>query len=195
MQHTAIQVGTATRPVRIIPEPRVSTLAPPASLPPAKTWDGPFGVILVEDNEDEIVSIQRTLKRAGLTDRPHVVRDGRAALDMLLGPSLNNAAVPPVVDVPDVILLDIGLPRVSGLDVLRRVKEDVRVADIPVIVLSGADDEATAQVCMNLGANMYIVKPISSVQVMNIIVAVEKHWLAAENFDAFDLNWRERRAA
>ena len=64
---------------------------------------------------------------------------------------------------------------------LRRI-ENARIADIPGVVASGAEDEEMAQVCMNLGAAMYIVKPISFVHVMNVIVSVEKHWLAAENF-------------
>jgi CheY-like chemotaxis protein len=160
-----------------------------AVAPLSRSWGEPFGVLLVEDNDDEIVMVQRTLKRGGLTDRPQVARDGRAALDVLLGPNRFSPATSPIAEVPDVILLDLGLPKISGLNVLRRLKENARVSDIPVVVLSAADDEGTAQVCMNLGANMYIVKPISGVQVMNIIVAVQKHWLAVENFRAFDIEW------
>lgn len=158
------------------------------------TWSEPFAVLLVEDNDDEVVMVQRTLKRGGLTDHPHVARDGRVALDILLGPNRFAAATSPL-DAPDVILLDLGLPKVSGLNVLRRIKENVRVADIPVVVLSGSDDEAMAQVCMNLGANMYITKPISLMHVMNVIVAVHNHWLATDNFRKFEVEWSQRRAA
>ena len=187
---------TATRPVRYVQEPLSRTPASTTSLAPlSRSWGEPFGVLLVEDNDDEIVVVQHTLKRAGLTDGPHVVRDGRAALDVLLGPNGCAAAAPPLTDVPDVILLDLGLPKLSGLIVLRRIKEDARISDVPVVVLSGADDEGMAQTCMNLGADMYIVKPISYVHVMNIIVAVEKHWLAVENFRGFDAQWSERIAA
>ncbi len=187
--------ATATRPVRYVPEPPSLTPAPASVASHFRSWGEPFGVLLVEDNDDEIVMVQHTLKRAGLTDRPHVVRDGRAALDVLLGPNRFAAASSPLADVPDVILLDLGLPKISGLNVLRQIKENARVADIPVVVLSGADNEGTAQVCMNLGANMYIVKPISYVQVMNIIVAVQKHWLAAENLRGLDVSWSERTIA
>lgn len=188
--------ATATRPVRYVPERATRAPVPTTSVSPLpRSWGEPFGVLLVEDNDDEIVMVQHTLKRAGLTDRPLVVRDGRAALDVLLGPSRYAAAPSPLADVPDVILLDLGLPKISGLNVLRRVKENARISDVPVVVLSGADDEETAQVCMNLGATMYIVKPISYVHVMNLIVAVQKHWLAAESFRGFAVEWNERRAA
>jgi two-component system response regulator len=192
MPATAI---AATRPVRYVPEPPGLTPLPAAVALPPRSWGEPFNVLLIEDNDDEIVMVQHTLKRAGLTDRPHVVRDGRAALDVLLGPNRFAAIASPLADVPDVILLDLGLPRISGLSVLGQIKETPRVADIPVVVLSGADNEGTAQVCMDLGANMYIVKPISYVHVMNIIVAVQKHWLAAENLRGFDVQWNERTVA
>jgi CheY-like chemotaxis protein len=188
--------ATATRPVRYVAEPPNRTPVPATSgAPLSRSFGEPFSVLLVEDNDDEIVVVQHTLKRAGLTDRPRVVRDGRAALDVLLRPNRYAAAASPLAEVPDVVLLDLGLPKVSGLDVLRRIKESARVSDIPVVVLSGADDEGIAQVCMNLGANMYIVKPISYVQVMNIIVAVQKHWLAVEAFRGFDVTRSERNAA
>jgi two-component system response regulator len=166
-----------------------------SAAPLSWAWGEPFGVLLVEDNDDEIVMVQHALKRAGLTDRPYVVQDGRAALDLLLGPNRYEAASAPLAEVPDVILLDLGLPKVSGLEVLRQIKKNARVSDVPVIVLSGANDEGTANACMNLGATMYIIKPISYVQVMNVIVAVQKHWLATENFRRFDVEWNERRAA
>jgi hypothetical protein len=193
---SAAATATAVREIRYVPEPPTRTPFTMTSVAPRSIlWNEPFDVLLVEDNEDEIVMVQHTLKRAGLTDRPHVVRDGRAALDLLLGPRRYAAASSPLAEVPDVILLDLGLPKVSGLDVLRRIKENARLSDIPVVVLSGSDDEETAHVCMDLGANMYILKPISYVQVMNVIVAVQKHWLAAENFRTFDIQWSDRRAA
>ncbi|MEX2247284.1 MAG: response regulator [Dehalococcoidia bacterium] len=186
----------ATRPVRYVPEPPIGTQVRSTSVTPLSgPWGEPLRVLLVEDNDDEIVMVQRTLKRAGLTDRPHVVRDGRAALDVLLGPNRYAAARSPLAEVPDVILLDLGLPKISGLNVLRRIKGNARVSDVPVVVLSGADDEETAQVCMNLGATMYIVKPISYVQVMNIIVTVQKHRLAAENARGLDVEGSDRRVA
>lgn len=183
---SATATANARRPVRYVAEPAIRIATPmPLAAPGSRSWGEPFEVLLVEDNDDEILMLQRTLKRAGLTDRPHVVRDGRAALDALLGSNSYAAAPSPLTDVPDVIVLDLGLPRISGLDVLRRIKESAGVSDIPVVVVSGSDDEGTARVCMDLGANMYIVKPISYVQVMNVIVAVQKHWLAVENLRGF----------
>lgn len=185
--------ATATRPIRYVPEPPCRTPIQTASVAPcARSWGDPFGVLLVEDNDDEIVMARQVLKRGGLTDRPRVVRDGRAALEVLLGPIRYAAASSPLAEVPDVILLDLGLPKISGLVVLQRIKEHARVSEIPVVVLSGADDEGMAQFCMNHGANMYIVKPISCVHVMNIIVAVQKHWLAVENVRGLDIEWSKR---
>lgn len=196
MSAPAFAPATVTRPIRYVLERPGRTPVPATSVAPlSRSWGKPFEVLLVEDNDDDIVMVRHTLKRAGLTDRPLVVRDGRAALDLLLGPSCYAAAPSPLAEVPDVVLLDLGLPKISGLDVLRRIKENARISDIPVVVLSGTDDEGTAHVCMELGANMYIIKPISYVQVMNVIVAVQKHWLAAENFRRFDMKWSERRAA
>ncbi len=187
---------TMSRPIRYVPEPPGTTPAPATRVAPLSTsWGEPFGVLLVEDNDDEVVMVQHTLKRAGLTDRPHVVRDGRAALEVLLGPDHFLRAPSPLAETPDVVLLDLGLPQLSGLSVLRRVKENARTADIPVIVISGADDEETARVCMNLGATMYLVKPISFLEVMNVIVAVQQHWLAAENFRRLELRWSDSRIA
>jgi CheY-like chemotaxis protein len=187
---------TATRSVRYVSHTRTNTSAvPPADGTFTTFWGGPFGVLLIEDSDDEIMMVQRTLKRAGLTDNPHVVRDGRAALDMLLGPPGYVVAPSALAEVPDVILLDLGLPKISGLSVLRKIKGNARSADIPVVVLSGADDEGMAQVCMDLGANMYLTKPLSYVEVMNIIVAIQKHWLAAESFRSWTVELSERRAA
>jgi CheY-like chemotaxis protein len=189
---TPTRVTTAIRPIRYVPEPprRIPTTAVAAR---PLSCGQPFDVLLVEDDDDEILIVQRTMRRAGLTDEARVVRDGRTALDLLLGP--NAYAASPLVEVPDVVVLDLGLPRVSGLDVLRRLKENALVADIPVVVLSGANDEGTARTCMNLGASMYLVKPISHVEAMNVVVAVHEHWLAVENFSRFDAAWEKWRAA
>jgi DNA-binding response OmpR family regulator len=100
-----------------------------------------------------------------------------------------------MADVPDVILLDLAIPKISGLDVLQRIKGNSRISDVPVVVLSGTGDEVVAQVCMDLGASMYIVKPISEVHVMNVIVAIQRHWLASENFRRWTIERSERRAA
>lgn len=195
---TSISTAPArtTRPVRYIPEPPPrSPAVVPAAATDSKSWPDPFNVLLVEDNDDEITIVQRTLKRAGLTDSPHVARDGRTALQTLMGQSPGALEPSPLTGVPDVVLLDIGLPDVSGLIVLRRIKDHDYLADVPVVMLSGADNDRLARVCMDLGANMYIVKPFSYVQAMNVIVAVQKHWLAAENFRRMAAQWSELRAA
>jgi two-component system response regulator len=186
----------ATRRVRYVPEPIEDTLTSGVRVPSRYGTPGePFEVLLVEDDDDEIVLVEHTLKRAGLTDRPHVVRDGRAALDVLLGPSRYAPFRSPLADAPDVILLDLALPKISGINVLQRIKSNARISDIPVVVLSGNGDEVMAQVCMDLGASMYIIKPISEVHVMNVIVAIQRHWLASENFRRWTIERSERRAA
>jgi two-component system response regulator len=176
--------------------------ARPAAAPRAirfnEAWGGPFGVLLVEDNDDDIVITERTLARGGLTDNPRIARDGKSALELLVGAraAQSHAAIGAL---PDVVLLDLGLPRVSGLDVLRKLKEHPRAADVPIVMLSGADDEGTAQVCMSLGSTMYVVKPLTALDVMNVIVAIQKHWLAIENFravhDGYEPTIQQLRAA
>jgi len=136
-------------------------------------------ILLIEDNEDDVEIVRRILDRSVGTLRLHVARDGQEAQELLFcrdregGP---RARASP----PDLVLLDVGLPKVNGLDILRRVKADPRVRWVPIVVLTGSTDENQLRACMDLGANLYLFKPMDIADVMNIITGIQRYWMRAE---------------
>jgi len=116
----------------------------------------PIEILLVEDNPSDLELTLRAFTVHQLTNTIHVVRDGVEALEFLFreGAQHDRASAD-----PDLILLDLNLPRVSGKEVLARVRSDPRTREIPVIVFTSSRDDRDLQECLNLGANGYIVKP------------------------------------
>jgi CheY-like chemotaxis protein len=143
----------------------------------------PFEILLVEDNDDDVAIAQRALAKSGMPSHLRVAKDGQEALDVLLrrGPSAD--AGDETTRLPDVILLDLGLPVVSGLDVLRRVKANPALRHIPVVVLTGSADEELLRLCMELGTNMYLVKPMALADAMNIVVGMQRRSLALDQLN------------
>jgi CheY-like chemotaxis protein len=115
-------------------------------------------ILLVEDNDNDTLLVVQALKNAGLANRIFVVRDGAAALDFLF--CTGDYAYRRVKDHPQVILLDLNLPRIDGLEVLRRVKADTRTRDIPVVVLTASKYDDAIAICKRLGAEAFIAKPV-----------------------------------
>lgn len=116
-------------------------------------------ILLVEDNENDMFLTMQVLKKANLTNRIFVVRDGAAALDYLF--CTGEFAYRQLNDQPQVILLDLNLPKIDGLEVLRRVKADARTRAIPVVVLTASRDDAAIATCKRLGAETFIAKPVN----------------------------------
>jgi CheY-like chemotaxis protein/predicted XRE-type DNA-binding protein len=116
-------------------------------------------ILLVEDNDNDMLLVIQALKSANLTNRIFVVRDGAAALDFLF--CTGEFAYRRIHDHPQVILLDLNLPRIDGLEVLRRVKADSRTRAIPVVVLTGSKYEDAIATCKRLGAETFIAKPVN----------------------------------
>lgn len=116
----------------------------------------PIEILLVEDNPNDLELTLRAFTVHQLTNTIHVVRDGVEALEFLFreGAGRDRASAD-----PDLILLDLNLPRVSGKEVLARVRSDPRTREIPVIVFTSSRDDRDLQECLRLGANGYIVKP------------------------------------
>lgn len=112
-------------------------------------------IILAEDDDGHATLIQKNLQRAGLTNGFVRVKDGQEALDYFLGP--NSTGCSPSACV---LLLDIKMPRVDGVEVLRRLKSDPRTARLPVIMLTTTDDPREIERCYELGCNVYITKPV-----------------------------------
>jgi CheY-like chemotaxis protein/predicted XRE-type DNA-binding protein len=115
-------------------------------------------ILLVEDNDNDTLLVVQALKKANLTNRIFVVRDGAQALDFLF--CTGQFAYRRMNDHPQVILLDLNLPKIDGLEVLRRVKADNRTHDIPVVVLTASKYDDAIAISKRLGAESFIAKPV-----------------------------------
>jgi two-component system response regulator len=131
----------------------------------------PF-VLLVEDNADDVALMLRVFARAGVLEHDEVVvtRDGAQALDFLFG---RGAETRPL---PRFILLDLKMPRVDGLEVLRRVRADPRTRLTPVVVLTSSDEERDVRDSYHLGANSYVRKPEDSTEFAEAVTTVGRYW-------------------
>jgi CheY-like chemotaxis protein len=113
-------------------------------------------IIVVEDDDGHATLVERNLRRAGL-DNPIVrLRDGQEALDYFFSPRDGG----PVQPADCVLLLDINMPKVDGVDVLRQLKSDPRTAMVPAIMLTTTDDPREIERCYQLGCNVYVTKPV-----------------------------------
>ena len=128
-----------------------------ASAAPLRT-DEMVDILLVEDNDNDTLLVVQALKNAGLTNRIFVVRDGAAALDFLF--CTGDYSYRRINDHPQVILLDLNLPKIDGLEVLRRIKADARTCGIPVVVLTASKYDDAIASCKRLGAETFIAKPV-----------------------------------
>jgi CheY-like chemotaxis protein len=115
-------------------------------------------ILLVEDDPADVELTLRAFRKARMTNRIHIVTDGLAAVDFVFGTGAHaNRAGQPL---PGVILLDLNLPKLGGLEVLRRIKADKRTRHIPVIVLTASDRDGDITACRRLGCESYLVKPV-----------------------------------
>lgn len=135
----------------------------------------PVEILLVEDNPDDVELALHALKRNNFSNRIHVVRDGVEALDFIFATGAYNGR--DLSDVPRVILLDLKLPKVDGLEVLRRVKADARTRMIPVVVLTSSREERDIVESYQLGVNSYIVKPVDFQQFTEAVRELGLYWL------------------
>jgi CheY-like chemotaxis protein len=125
-------------------------------------------ILLVEDNEGDIILTQEALKEGKLKNEVSVARDGQAALDLL-----NSADI-----LPDLILLDINLPKLNGLEVLTAIKKDSRLRTIPVIMLSTSTAEKDIFSSYNNYANCFITKPVDFLSFIKVIRSIEDFWIS-----------------
>jgi CheY-like chemotaxis protein len=117
----------------------------------------PLLIVLAEDDDGHASLVQRNLKRAGLANGLQRLKDGQEALDFLRGEGDYTGRN---TNQPVLVLLDIKMPRVDGVEVLRQLKADPRTALIPVIMLTTTDDPREIQRCYELGCSVYITKPV-----------------------------------
>lgn len=125
-------------------------------------------ILLVEDNASDAELTLRALKQRNLANEVHVCRDGAEALEFF-----GRGSGP----VPKVVLLDLKLPKVDGLEVLRRLKNDERTRTIPVVVLTSSREEPDIERAYELGANSYIVKPVDFEAFARAVSDVGLYWL------------------
>jgi two-component system, response regulator len=130
-------------------------------------------ILLVEDNPEDVELTLRALRKANLANPIHVVADGEEALDYLFGADGTTAGI----HHPRVVFLDLKLPKVSGLDVLRRIKSDPATKTIPVVVLSSSREEPDIKTAYALGVNSYIVKPVDFEKFVEAIGHLGLYWL------------------
>ena len=119
-------------------------------------------ILLVEDNTDDELLMLRALQRNHITNEVFVMRDGVEALDFLFGTGAHVGR--DTSDQPQVVLLDLKLPRIDGLEVLRRVRADERTRILPVVVLTSSKEEEDVARSYALGANSYVRKPVNFTQ-------------------------------
>ena len=127
-------------------------------------------ILLVEDNPDDVELTLHAFEKQNLVNGIHVARDGAEALDFLFGPATGGGR-------PKLILLDLKLPKVDGLEVLRQIKNDPRTKTVPVIVLTSSREERDIVESYNLGVNSYIVKPVDFQQFTAAIEQIGLYWL------------------
>jgi CheY-like chemotaxis protein len=130
-------------------------------------------ILLVEDNPKDVLLTERAFKQSNIANDLHVVRDGVEALDYLLGNGAGTAARP----APALVLLDLKLPKVDGLEVLRRVREDQRTRLLPVVILTSSNEEQDILKGYGNGANSYIRKPVDFVQFTEAVKGLGLYWL------------------
>ena len=137
--------------------------------------EGGTKILLVEDNPNDLELTLHVLRSNNVTDRIHVVRDGAEALEFVF--CTGAYAHRDIEDRPEVMLLDLKLPKVDGLEVLRRVKADSRTRVIPVVVLTSSQEEHDILHSYQLGLNSYIVKPVDFEQFNEAVRQLGLYWL------------------
>lgn len=129
-------------------------------------------ILLVEDNPKDVELTLHALKRQNLANHVHVARDGAEALDFFFGPGGQAS-----VNRPKLVLLDLKLPRVDGLEVLRQLKSNPQTKAIPVVVLTSSTQEKDMVESYNLGVNSYLRKPVDFNQFMEATKTLGLYWL------------------
>jgi chemotaxis family two-component system response regulator Rcp1 len=131
----------------------------------------PIEILLVEDNLGDVRLTQEALKDAKVANTIHVAEDGVAALDFLY-----RRGAYPEVPRPDLILLDLNLPRKNGREVLEQIKQDAHLRSIPVVILTTSQAEEDIANAYRLHANCYITKPVEFAQFIRVVRAIEEFW-------------------
>jgi CheY-like chemotaxis protein len=132
-------------------------------------------ILFAEDSIDDAVLTIRALEKSGFTNKLHHVKDGAEALDFLYCKGMyvkRNFS-----EKPKLILVDLKMPKVSGIQVLDRLKSDPDFKSIPIVILTSSQEDPDIAKCYSLGANSYIVKPLDSNKFFNSIKEIGLYWM------------------
>jgi two-component system response regulator len=132
-------------------------------------------ILLIEDNPNDVEITLRAFQKHNFVDKVHVVRDGEEALEYLFG--TEGAAQKSGCSNTRLILLDLKLPKIDGMEVLQRSKSDPRTKHIPIVVLTASREERDLTDTYNLGVNSYIVKPVDFSQFTETVRQLGLYWI------------------
>ncbi|MHB8578554.1 MAG: response regulator [Ignavibacteriaceae bacterium] len=132
-------------------------------------------ILLVEDNKMDIVLTLDAFREAHLSNKIHVVHNGEEALQYILGEGkyFDRKTYP----IPNLILLDLKMPGIDGFEVLKRIKNTPEIKRIPVIILTSSKEEGDLSMSYDLGANSYLVKPVSFEGFLEVVRKVTDYWI------------------
>ena len=131
-------------------------------------------ILLVEDNPNDVELTLRALQKQNLANKVFVVKDGAEALEFIFG--TGSYSVRNIEDHPKVVLLDLKLPKVDGIEVLRKIKADPRTKDMPVVMLTSSQEERDVLETYKLGVNSYIVKPVDFGNFVHAVSELGLYW-------------------
>jgi CheY-like chemotaxis protein len=133
----------------------------------------PVQILLVEDNPDDVLITRRALERSRVANDLHVARDGREAMDFVF----RDGAFGPDTPRPDLILLDVNLPKANGMEVLSRIRSNDETSFIPVIMLTASDRDEDVVKSYKLGSNTYIQKPVEFEKFLHALDVLGQYWI------------------
>ena len=168
---TAMAEGSGSNP-----SPAKDPLSGSASRPSDDTADRGIPILIVEDNAGDISLLRTALKRKRLDGQISVVRDGEAALkfaDSLDSEGSSPGDSQPQAVCPQLVILDLNLPKVNGREILKRFRASARLSTVPIVILSSSQDDRDKVAVLNLGATRYLHKPLNLEEFMDIGSAVE----------------------
>jgi two-component system, response regulator len=138
--------------------------------------NGELEIILVEDNMDDAALVIRALKKNNLANKLVHLKDGAEALDFIFGKNTSEE-LEVLSHSPRVMLLDLKMPKINGMEVLEKVKSDPRTKAMPIVVLTSSAEDPDIKRCYTLGANSYIVKPVEFDNFSKVIAELGLYWL------------------
>jgi two-component system response regulator len=140
-------------------------------------------ILLIEDNRHDIEMILDALVSQDMGNRVHALSDGAEAIEYFFGP--RGCLQRTVFHLPKLILLDLKLPKVSGLEILKRIKSDERTRHIPMVVFTSSNEARDRSECYLYGANSYIVKPLDADQFSRFVADIGLYWVTMNrvNYD------------